>query len=105
MKKTLSKPMIAYLLSMSIILIASTYPLYMGIKVLSAFIREGQIDVSEYPKYIIPYTPVCGAIIIAAALIPLAPIDFLVIILSGTITYLILFLIRQREKLSVEEGY
>jgi hypothetical protein len=57
---------------MGIILLGSVYPIYMGVKVLSTFIRDGQIDVSEYPKYIIPYTPVCVAVILAAALVPFA---------------------------------
>ena len=43
----------------------------MGIKVLTAFICAGKIDTLDYPKYIIPYTPVCIAVIVAAALVPL----------------------------------
>lgn len=68
----MKKPTIAYLTSFSIILLASVYPVYMGVQVVSAFVRDGQIDVAAYPKYIIPYTPICLAVILSVAALPLA---------------------------------
>jgi hypothetical protein len=42
----------------------------MGVLAVTDYIRKGSIDVANYPKYIIPYTPICIALIIAAALMP-----------------------------------
>jgi hypothetical protein len=43
----------------------------MGIVTIKDYIINGSIDVSDYQKYIIPYTPICIALIISIALIPL----------------------------------
>lgn len=59
-----------YFIILAVILLASFYPLYMGAAVLTAFFRNGGIDASDYPKYIIPYTPLCISIIASAALLP-----------------------------------
>ena len=61
-----------YLISLGTILLLSSYPLWMGVKVLSAHLRVGYVDAADYPKYVIPYTPIALALIIAAALLPLA---------------------------------
>lgn len=60
------------LFSVAGILLASFYPLYMGIKVVVDYIAKGSVDVADYPKYIIPYTPICLALIISVILMPLA---------------------------------
>jgi lysylphosphatidylglycerol synthetase-like protein (DUF2156 family) len=60
-----------YLLILLLVLAASAYPLYMGIKVLGVMAREGAVPVEEYPKYIIPYTPIAVAVIIGTLLFPL----------------------------------
>jgi len=60
-----------YLISLGIILALSSYPLWMGVKVLAAHFRDGYIVAADYPKYIIPYTPLALALIICAALLPL----------------------------------
>jgi len=60
-----------YLLSIIGILAISAYPLYMGTVTISDYMRNGSIDVSDYQKYIIPYTPICIALILSIALIPL----------------------------------
>lgn len=52
------------------IILASFYPIYMGVKVVSEYITKGSVDVADYPKYIIPYTPISIALIITIALIP-----------------------------------
>ena len=60
-----------YLLSLVGILIASFYPLKMGICVISDVIRDGYVLQENYPKYVIPYTPVSLAIITGVLLMPL----------------------------------
>jgi hypothetical protein len=52
-------------------MLASVYPIYMGIATLGSYIQNGYIDVADYKKYIIPYTPICIALFISTALIPL----------------------------------
>ena len=61
-----------YLSSLGVILLASAYPIYMGVVMLAAYLRDGGINATDYPKYIIPYTPVCIALITCTALLPLA---------------------------------
>ena len=61
-----------YFLSAVTVLLLSFYPLMMGIQVLSAYIREGHVNAADYPKYVIPYTPVSLALIISVVLLPLA---------------------------------
>ena len=60
-----------YLLSLGIAFAASAYPLYMGIRVLVHMARSGAIPLAEYPKYVIPYTPIALAVITGVLLIPL----------------------------------
>lgn len=60
-----------YLLSLFILLSASIYPLYMGLTTLGNYLEHGFIYASDYPKYIIPYTPICIALIASSALMPL----------------------------------
>ena len=60
-----------YLLSVIGVLIASFYPLTMGIKVVYDVMCDGYVLKENYPKYVIPYTPVSIAIIIGVLLIPL----------------------------------
>lgn len=58
-------------LSMIGLLAASFYPLYMGVRVVSDMVREGTVLGENYPKYIIPYTPISLAVITAVLLMPL----------------------------------
>ena len=60
-----------YLISLAIIVLLSAYPIYMGVKVAIEYLTNGFIFQANYPKYVIPYTPMCIAIIVSAALIPL----------------------------------
>ncbi len=60
-----------YLLSCIGILIASYYPLSMGGRVISDMIADGTVLKENYPKYIIPYTPISIALIIGVFLLPL----------------------------------
>ena len=59
------------LLALAGIALASSYPLYMGARVLLGMARDGAIPIADYPKYIIPYTPVCLALIMGTILIPI----------------------------------
>lgn len=59
-----------YLLTCAGVLLASSYPLSMGIRVVTDMIKDGTVMKENYPKYIIPYTPICLAIILAAVLMP-----------------------------------
>ena len=60
-----------YLFSVAGALIASFYPLYMGFRVVRDMVKDGQVLAENYPKYIIPYTPISLAVIIAVLLMPL----------------------------------
>ena len=59
-----------YLFSCIGVLIASYYPLSMGIRVITDMIKSGTVMKENYPKYIIPYTPICLAVIVAVLLMP-----------------------------------
>ena len=60
-----------YLLSCLGILIASYYPLSMGVRVITDMLVNGTVMKENYPKYIIPYTPISVAIIAGVLLMPL----------------------------------
>ena len=60
-----------YLLSCLGVLIVSYYPLSMGVRVITDMLVSGTVMKENYPKYIIPYTPICVAIIIGVLLMPL----------------------------------
>lgn len=53
------------------VLLASFYPLYMGVSVVTDMIHFGTVYAEDYPKYIIPYTPIALSLIIGVALMPL----------------------------------
>ncbi len=70
--KFFSKPFNRYwLISLLGVLVASFYPIYMGVRVISEMIANGTVLKENYPKYIIPYTPISIAIIIGVLLLPL----------------------------------
>lgn len=60
-----------YLFSCIGVLIASYYPLSMGIRVITDMLANGTVMKENYPKYIIPYTPISIAVIIGVLLMPL----------------------------------
>ena len=60
-----------YLLSCLGVLIASYYPLSMGVRVITDMLVNGTVMKENYPKYIIPYTPISVAIIVGVLLMPL----------------------------------
>lgn len=59
------------LLSFLGVLLASWYPLSMGTRVVADMIADGTVMKENYPKYIIPYTPICLAVIAGVLLMPL----------------------------------
>lgn len=67
----LSYKKVKYFSSMVIVLILSLYPLFMGMTIIKDYFALGMVDTANYPKYIIPYTPICLSIIISTAIIPL----------------------------------
>lgn len=60
-----------YLLSCLGVLAASYYPLSMGVRVITDMIVDGIVLKENYPKYIIPYTPICLAVFIGVLFMPL----------------------------------
>ena len=60
-----------YFLSLLTVVLVSVYPIYMGVVTLNNYMQNGSIDVADYQKYIIPYTPICIALIASVALMPL----------------------------------
>lgn len=52
------------------VLVASYYPLSMGIRVIADMVMNGTVMKENYPKYIIPYTPVSLAVIVGVGLMP-----------------------------------
>ena len=60
-----------YLLSLAGVILASAYPIFMGIRVVGEMLRNGAVPIESYPKYIIPYTPIAIAIIVGVILLPI----------------------------------
>ncbi len=52
-------------------LLASSYPIYMGFKVIYHMSTEGSVPKENFPKYIIPYTPIAIALLFAVIFMPL----------------------------------
>lgn len=50
---------------------ASLYPLFMGASVVRDMLADGTVQKENYPKYIIPYTPIAAALIVGVLLMPL----------------------------------
>lgn len=59
-----------YIISLLVVLTASAYPIYMGYITFSAYLQNGFVMAEDYPKYVIPYTPLCIALITVAACMP-----------------------------------
>jgi len=53
------------------VVIASAYPFWMGIRVVADMLTDGMVYQEHYPKYIIPYTPICVAILVGVLLMPM----------------------------------
>ena len=59
-----------WLISLAAVLILSVYPLMMGIRVLTDMLRHGVVMSWNYPKYVIPYTPISLAVLAGTAVMP-----------------------------------
>lgn len=97
-----------YLLSLFIVVLTSVYPLYMGIVTLGNYLQNGSVNAADYKKYIIPYTPICIAVIVSAALMPV----FFKLFKRHTLPVvsflgMILFFVSELgfEKIKIIEGY
>lgn len=83
-----------YLFSLLGVVLASCYPIYMGISVIVDMIRYGTVYAENYPKYIIPYTPIALALLVCVALIPVALKYFKkYALLFGTVISTVLFFV------------
>ncbi len=60
-----------YLFACLGVLLASYYPLSMGVRVITDMIADGMVLKENYPKYIIPYTPISVAVLMGVLLLPL----------------------------------
>lgn len=60
-----------YLIALAVVLALSVYPLQMGFRVLTDVLRLGKVMSENYPKYVIPYTPISLAVLTGTALLPL----------------------------------
>ena len=60
-----------YIFSVAMVLLISIYPLYMGVRVVSDMITQGTVLGADYPKYVIPYTPISLAVISGVLLLPI----------------------------------
>lgn len=63
---------IYYSLSLVGTLVLCSYPLYMGISIISDMMRDGTVLAENYQKYIIPYFPISLSVIIGVAVLPIA---------------------------------
>ena len=59
-----------WLICLVIVLALSAYPLMMGARVLGDVVRYGMVSSANYPKYVIPYTPISLAAIVGVLVIP-----------------------------------
>ncbi|MDE6387218.1 MAG: hypothetical protein K2L82_05340 [Lachnospiraceae bacterium] len=60
-----------YLVAVLCVLFLSGYPLFMGMRVIKDMFVDGTVLKENYPKYIIPYTPICIAILVGVLILPL----------------------------------
>ena len=50
-----------YFIALACLIAACAYPIYMGIYVIVETCANGFVRVEDYPKYVIPYTPIAIA--------------------------------------------
>lgn len=60
-----------YFLSCLGVLLVSFYPLLMLVRVVTDMLMRGEVLKENYPKYIIPYTPISLAVLLGVILMPL----------------------------------
>ena len=92
-----AKYRLCYLISLVLVFAAAAYPLKMGIFVLNKMAKNGGVPTEEYPKYVIPYTPIAVAVIIGVLLIPLLQkLTLKFDMLCGSLIALVVFLVTER---------
>ena len=69
-KNAQNKFQIYWVFAMLGTLAISAYPIYMGVKVLRSMAMYGFVPQRNYPKYIIPYTPIAIAVMVTVFLMP-----------------------------------
>ena len=52
------------------VLLVSFYPLYMGIRTVGIMLQNGAVPIEDYPKYVVPYTPIALALITGVLMLP-----------------------------------
>lgn len=67
MSKTLRR---CWLICLLIVLALSVYPLMMGLKILHGVLFFGGVSAADYPKYVIPYTPISLAVLMGVLVMP-----------------------------------
>ena len=83
--------------SLAVAVAVSIYPLCMGISVIVKMVQDGAVPIEEYPKYVIPYTPIAVALIVGVLLIPLFQrLSRKLDLLFGSITSVAVFFLAER---------
>lgn len=59
-----------YIFTILSLIVALSYPIYMGVKVIYEMMVKGYINSSDYPKYTIPYTPIAISVLLTVLLMP-----------------------------------
>lgn len=67
MPKTLRR---CWLICLLIVLALSVYPLMMGLKILHGVLFFGGVSAADYPKCVIPYTPISLAVLMGVLVMP-----------------------------------
>ena len=85
-----------YLLSLAGLAAVCAYPIYMGIKVILLMAAKGAVPYKEYPKYIIPYTPIAVSLIAGLLIMPLIQKIFKRFdIIAGSVASLAVFFVTE----------
>ncbi len=63
--------LIFYLLSCIGVIAASYYPLLMGVRTVGEMLQNGAVPMENYPKYIIPYTPIAISLVLGVVMMPI----------------------------------
>ncbi len=59
-----------YLFCVLGVFLLGAYPLYMGVRVIVDMVQYGAVASENYPKYLIPYTPIALSVLVGTLLMP-----------------------------------
>lgn len=87
-----------YLISLLITAVLAFYPVKMGVTVMLSVLENGFVWAEDYPKYVIPYTPISLSVIVGVVLLPiifqfrenLTPVKSVIVLMA--ISLLVFFL-------------